>query len=112
MAKTYRQGDVLLIKVPKSRIKDATRSVPRDKGRVILAYGEVTGHAHAIDDKNAEQLTNDALTTRFLQVLGEAGVDLVHEEHDTITVPPGVYEVRGQREASVENPQVTQRVRD
>jgi len=23
-------------------------SVPRDRGRVVLAYGEATGHAHAI----------------------------------------------------------------
>ena len=28
----------------------------------------------------------------------EAEVDLTHPEHDTVTLPPGTYEVRRQRE--------------
>jgi hypothetical protein len=42
--KTYRQGDVLLIETTETaRGKDA-----REKGRIILAHGEMTGHAHEI----------------------------------------------------------------
>ena len=41
-----RQGDVLLVRVDVTCTAPVT--VPRDGGRVVLAYGEVTGHAHAI----------------------------------------------------------------
>jgi hypothetical protein len=47
-----RQGDVLLVPIAPSRIP-AGRVVPRDRGRIVLAYGEVTGHAHAIDSATA-----------------------------------------------------------
>lgn len=51
-----RQGDVLL--VPVSRLPEGCTEVPNDRGRIVLAYGEVTGHAHAIADHIvlAEQL--------------------------------------------------------
>ena len=41
-----RQGDVLALGV--EAIPEDAKPVTRDRGRVILAYGEVTGHAHAI----------------------------------------------------------------
>jgi hypothetical protein len=41
-----RQGDVLLVRVDVSVA--GTRHVPRDGDRLVLAYGEVTGHAHAV----------------------------------------------------------------
>jgi hypothetical protein len=47
MPKTYRQGDVLLIRV--DSLPTGLREIPRDRGRVVLAYGETTGHAHAIE---------------------------------------------------------------
>lgn len=45
---SIRQGDVLLTKV--ASIPAGCTEVPYDKGRIVLAYGEVTGHAHAIAD--------------------------------------------------------------
>jgi hypothetical protein len=87
----YRQGDVLLVRV--EAMPGGLTKVPRDNGRVVLAYGEVTGHAHAIETSNAELYETD-LGERFLQVLAEGGVteaDLVHEEHDTVTLPSGGY---------------------
>lgn len=45
---SIRQGDVLLKPVAELP-KDCTE-VPLDRGRIVLAYGEVTGHAHAIAD--------------------------------------------------------------
>jgi hypothetical protein len=95
----YRQGDVLLRKSRKS-LADA-KPVARDRGRIVLAYGEVTGHAHAIDDALAE-LFEEKDGQLYLRVDAGAGVDLVHEEHETITVPPGIYRVTRQREYSPE----------
>lgn len=97
-----RQGDVLIIAT--DRIPAQTRPVARDHGRIVLAYGEVTGHAHAITDPAATllELPDTEISTRFLQVLADGGVDLHHEEHATITLPPGTYEVRRQREYAPE----------
>jgi hypothetical protein len=50
MASQYRQGDVLLIKIdgiPKQA------SAEKNPDRIVLAYGEVTGHAHAISSRQA-----------------------------------------------------------
>ena len=50
-AAMVRQGDVLL--VPVDAIPEAAKPVARDHGRVVLAYGEATGHAHAISSAAA-----------------------------------------------------------
>jgi len=88
----YRQGDVLIRRVAK--IPEGAVPVKRDAGRVVLAYGEVTGHAHAMTSGGVELL--DARPGRYLRVT--AASDLRHEEHATIRVEPGVYEVVIQRE--------------
>ena len=93
----YRQGDVLLVAVP--AIPEDARLVPRDQGRIVLALGEATGHAHAIADPQAA-LMETALQERFLHVLREGGVLLRHEEHHPILLPQGAYQVRRQREYS------------
>ena len=92
----YRQGDVLIVR--KSAIEPHERSVeiPRDAGRVVLAYGEVTGHAHAIDDATAH-LYATATDDRLLVIDGVTAA-LSHEEHATIVLPHGAYVVRRQRE--------------
>jgi hypothetical protein len=91
----YRQGDVLLRAV--DAVPATAAPVGRDAGRIILAYGEVTGHAHAIDAPEAEAtLISTAENQRFLRLM--ADVDLVHEEHATIHLSRGLYEVILQRE--------------
>lgn len=48
----YRQGDVLIAPITETAVPDTARdaaSEPRDgRGRLVLALGEVTGHAHAV----------------------------------------------------------------
>lgn len=56
----YRQGDVLIERVA-SLPSNLTKQKP-EAGRIILAHGEVTGHAHAFDRKAA---------TKFLTEKGE-----------------------------------------
>jgi hypothetical protein len=93
----YRQGDVLLIAV--AAIPGRAVPVPRDQGEVVLAYGEVTGHRHAIAGPHAELLAlpDQEIERRFLRIVGDKAL-LRHEEHDTITLPPGTYQVVRQRE--------------
>jgi hypothetical protein len=92
----YRQGDVLLVAVEAA--PERTEPVEREGGRVVLAHGEATGHAHAIADARAELHREPRHGRRFLVVGGDAPVALAHEEHATLHVAPGVYEVRTQRE--------------
>ena len=93
----YRQGDVLLIPV-KSIPKSANEPIARERGRIVLAHGEVTGHAHAIADKRAALFRDPKLAAIFMRVSGDLAVALEHDEHETINVPPGNYQVIRQRE--------------
>ena len=96
MSAQYRQGDVLLIQVrmhPRSRRQ--LRPVPRSEDRVVLAYGEATGHAHVIDSPRAELLeSRDGRTYLGLYEVSA----LTHEEHGPIRLDPGLYRVVRQRE--------------
>jgi len=111
----YRQGDVAIFTVDEyasifGSVPEKGTQVKRDKSRIVLAYGEVTGHAHAIASPQAEMYTflgtddNAALgndNDRLLVALTE--VDLTHEEHDKITIPAGLWVVKRQREYGPES---------
>lgn len=63
----YRQGDVLIERVD-SFPANLTK-VARDGDRVILAYGEVTGHAHFFGDAGTEKFV-DEKGAEFFRVRG------------------------------------------
>jgi len=92
----FRQGDVLLIGV-EALPHTVVPATPAD-GRVVLAYGEVTGHAHAIWSDRVHFFREDGTGRGFIQVYGSEPVALTHEEHDPISLNPGTYEVVRQRE--------------
>jgi hypothetical protein len=98
-ASQFRQGDVLLEGIGGNVKAQPHKTVPRDGGRIILAYGEVTGHAHAICEQAAEQI---ALESGERFVCSEIGIRLVHEEHGAINLPAGNYRVVRQREYTPE----------
>jgi hypothetical protein len=87
----YRQGDVSIMAT--SRIPKRARKVC---GELVLARGEVTGHAHQIVEGQAF-LYRLATGMLYLRVLSEFA-KLYHEEHEDILLPKGDYEVRRQRE--------------
>lgn len=95
----YRQGDVLLVRVDEIPGDAAQCAVDGD---VILAYGEVTGHAHRLAEGSVKPFAKGGVwepsAERFIQALEVA--ELRHEEHDTIALPPGNYRVIQQREYS------------
>lgn len=93
----YRQGDVLL--VPCSGVP--AEAVPQSiqNGRVVLAEGERTGHAHTmLADRVAFFREDGAGSGGYLRVGGADPVALNHEEHATVEVAPGNYRVIQQRE--------------
>lgn len=107
-----RQGDVQL--EPVSSLPAGCQEVPNDRGRIVLAYGEVTGHAHAIADHvvrreptpgAADEIAEAAISRaqakarlliapngdRYLEV--KQTVTLRHEEHTAHTLNPGIYKL-------------------
>lgn len=96
MIKQARQGDVFVERI--DEIPDGAVPVPREDGRIILAHGEVTGHAHAIAAPRAQLLQHAG--QMYLKLLTYAY--LRHEEHDEIRLPPGSYRVTRQREYTPE----------
>ena len=80
-------GDVC---IEATKIPDSAK---RREGDLILAEGEVSGHAHRVacpDGVEAELLElGDRI---FLRIMG-GDASVVHEEHKEITIPAGEYEI-------------------
>ncbi len=121
-----RQGDVFLQPVKKLPAGEAKEI--REPGRVVLAHGEVTGHAHAIYDVidgarpvanpgAADEMAEAAIARaqkaaksncRLVEIKGDrflevsALVNLKHEEHSPHALVPGLYEVPIQVEHTAE----------
>ena len=95
-----RQGDVFVQKV---RMRARKGRAVGERGHVILARGELTGHAHEViaaaqggDERLAAQIFEGSDGVRYLFV--ERACVLTHEEHAPVAVPPGCYRVTIQRE--------------
>ncbi len=95
----FRQGDVFLTKIDAIPAGCKEEDLSQDS-RVVLAYGEVTGHAHAIArDPETKVLPARAWSAgaeRFIQVMEKTA--LRHEEHAAIPLEPGIYKVGHQQE--------------
>jgi len=91
-----RQGDVLL--VPVEEIPPEAIPEPR----TIVAYGEATGHHHdlQVQDPDAEVQVYALEDKLFAKIEGK--VAIVHEEHASLPVEEGMYEVRIQQEYTPE----------
>ena len=115
----YQQGDVVMYKLNDEDFKEYSNE---NKGnqydivnydgqthtKAVLAFGEVTGHTHRVE---MSEMLKDAGITLHMNYNKKAGIDvpdafqvhnesveLQHEEHDTITLPPGNYVVKIVRE--------------
>ncbi|MEU3186638.1 hypothetical protein ABZ707_20885 [Streptomyces sp. NPDC006923] len=100
----YRQGDVLIVPVAEETVPShlvdagAASGEPRDaRGRLVLALGEVTGHAHAVTGPG-RLIRDPAEQTGPMLLHLPAGGRVVHEEHAAIPLPGGWFRVVRQRE--------------
>lgn len=89
----YRHGDLLI--TPIDKLPNGTKKTKKSKER-ILAYGEVTGHAHRLSAGTVTELRGVTYFTTAVTTT------LTHEEHGPITFEPGTYKVVHQREYSPE----------
>lgn len=83
----YRQGDLLIVKEATDR-SHWLRPVPDG----IVELGEATGHAHRLVGGEVF----DHYSTKI--IVSDGAAELVHEEHETITLPEGQYRVVRQRQ--------------
>jgi hypothetical protein len=100
--KLWRQGDVYfecIDRLPKGK------KTKRENG--VVAYGEVTGHSHALaieDHEIAAVYEIEGQEDLYLQVsrsgiaIQKGGATFVHQEHLPVTLPSGNYRVWQQRE--------------
>ncbi|WP_238015004.1 hypothetical protein KZZ52_48660 [Dactylosporangium sp. AC04546] len=89
---------MLLVPVSAAEVPATAVPAPRDRsGRMILARGEATGHAHVIVGPDVMLLADrDDVDRLFVRIVTRARV--VHEEHSAIGIPAGSYKVVRQRE--------------
>lgn len=94
----YRQGDVLLVPVDPGQVPAGCVPAPRDeRGRMVLARGEATGHAHVVGGPGLALLAEPQHPgAMWIEVPGHGRV--THEEHGPISLPRGHYRVIRQRE--------------
>jgi hypothetical protein len=111
-----RQGDVAL--APVAKLPHGCTEIAPDGNRIVLAYGEATGHAHAIYDhvsmaeESVSEIADAAIArakakakarlvvapngNRYLEVFET--VNLKHEEHTAHALVPGIYQLPTQVE--------------
>jgi hypothetical protein len=89
----FRQGDILLVPVPEA---PEGRRAKAESGRLILARGEVTGHHHSVAVQDAELIEVAGVPEVFLRIFQTTTLD--HQEHASVTLPPGDYKIVRQRE--------------
>lgn len=83
---TAQQGDVLLNKLTKL---PTGNSKLISKGKMVLAEGEVTGHYHGIEESDSELIQ---IGEKMILNLKNTAT-LFHQEHNPITLEPGIWEV-------------------
>src|SRR5215510_8962499 len=103
MEELYAQGDLLIERVA-DRSPSGTIVENAERGPIILAEGEASGHSHAFYDRvtmfRDDRLARDIPSGLYVgHVRIEApSARLQHEEHGALMLPKGTYRVRRQRE--------------
>ena len=87
----FQQGDVVFLKV-----EGIPASAKQEKFDGIVQYGEATGHKHKLTGKEKDMFQFFEEGRRYLSLKKPSA--LKHEEHNTIEIPAGDYEIRIVRE--------------
>jgi len=93
----YAQGDILFVR----------RGMPSEKGEEIMdgviARGEITGHTHRLRP-GQDAVLRAVAGLMYIEAMREAVVEHVLPDgrstgdHDSVSLPEGIWEVRRQRE--------------
>jgi len=99
------QGELMVRRIDEE-IPATARAVPPIAGYHIVAHSE-TGHHHVIDGvKAAVYEAADDEFIGWIKSLGGDGAEITHQRgfdtHEALHLPPGIYEIRRQREYTAE----------
>jgi hypothetical protein len=89
----FRHGDILIA---------STEAIPAEAHLLpttVLAYGEVTGHSHRVEDAQSAEIWEWS-GLHFLKV--STATRVIHDEHHPIDLPSGIYRFWRQREYTPE----------
>jgi hypothetical protein len=110
--KTFRtqaaQGDLLIRRIP-ALPTNGLKPLATEGGNFIVAHSE-TGHHHVIAQRpNVQVFVSEDPMVSYLQVIEatdatEALLEHLrsYDTHETLQIPPGIYELRRQREYTPE----------
>jgi len=87
--KLIQQGDVLMF-TEEALPEGAKTIAPKARG-YVLAEGEATGHAHVIVPTPEIEMYEDSKGVLWLKT--GTPTEVRHEEHNTVTLEPGIYRV-------------------
>lgn len=97
------QGDLYIKRI--ESLPDGVRPVTPSDGVYIVAHSE-TGHHHVVEAEGCEYFESDDPLTAYLRVIDATEVTLKHlrslDTHEPITIGPGIYRIRRQREHTPE----------
>jgi hypothetical protein len=91
----YRQGDLLFVQAP-----TLGENCHLLKEQLDILGSSVTGHTHRISEGEVYSHEPTFQDNARFYVRCLEGAQLLHEEHGTIQLPPGVYKVIRQREVN------------
>lgn len=107
-----RQGDVPMLRISKEqaeRLIAEAKTAKRVKGRIVLAYGETSGHMHVIEDKRVQAFLS-SVGEVIIVPLGTGDMELKHidqtgkltGEHNTVWLEEGYWLRLKQREFTLQ----------
>jgi len=100
-----RQGDIFF---------EAVEGLPKKSkkaGSPVIAYGEVTGHAHRMESLEGCDVYVDTEGEMYIQTKNDSST-IVHDEHGPVTFPKGTFKVTRQREYDASEAARERRVAD
>ena len=90
--KHFRQGDVFI------KVLEKAEGDFQSVKSYVVAYGEVTNHRHLLTPLEKSDVKVFVDGVKLIVDISGLGAKLVHEEHETITFNPGLYEFTIQRQ--------------
>lgn len=96
--KAYRQGEVLIFKLPKRMYGSIPTYSLRPKPDNVIREGEESGHEHKVVGDAQLSLFSHNQDEGIIDV-GNEGAKITHPEHNDIDLKPGKYAVKTQKEA-------------
>jgi len=106
MLKPIQQGDIIF--VPVEKIPETAKPAKPRNNKYILAEGEATGHTHTVEVSPQTKVFWD---NNRLYLQNNFSVPVEHQEHKTLIVPTGNWEVRRVKEWDYDEEQA-KRIRD